>query len=224
MVDEISMPWPQDGDNLFIAGEDWYHNACLHFLPDSLDLYIMGYKEAGDRLVTSSMEDRSHQDALVFPIVFLYRQYLELSLKRLIREGNWLLGIPSKWGEVGYPTDGKSHNLLVLWKECKKVLELVGTNYAELKIADQDLKTIEDLLTQFSQQDPGSDASRFPTDKKNNPSLPNLRTINVRNLATVMAKIASFFDAIATAVSVYLDWKREMRQYEDSGGQHTDFS
>src|SRR5450755_373784 len=143
MVDEISMPWPQDGDNLFIAGEDWYHNACLHFLPDSLDLYITGYKEAGDRLVTSSMEDRSHQDALVFPIVFLYRQYLELSLKRLIREGIWLLGIPSS-GEVGYPTG--SHNLLELWKECKGILEQMGTKYAELKIADQDLKTIEALL------------------------------------------------------------------------------
>src|SRR5712691_2566119 len=128
MVDESSLPYPQKGDNLFVAGEDWYHNACLSFMSDSFGLYIMGYKEAGDRLVLSAMEDRSHLDFLVYPIVFLYRQYLELSLKYLVREGNRLLDFESG-SKTGFPG---SHRFETLWPECKAVLSKVGKKYPEL--------------------------------------------------------------------------------------------
>lgn len=214
MFYELQTPWPQDGDNLFIEGEDWYLNSCLHFLSDDLGLFITGYKEAADRLVKSIMEDRNDQDSLVYPILFLYRHYLELSLKRLIREGNRLLDNPSPWGDIGFPTDARSHNLLSLWDECKKILEQMGAKHADLKIPDQDLKAVSNLLAQFSQQDSISYAARYPTDKKNSPSFPNLDVINVRNLAEVMEKIAAFFDAENIAVSVHLDFKQEMRQNE----------
>ncbi len=84
MIDENASPWPQKGDKLFVEGDDWYYVACLNDKRDNLGLYIVGYKEAGDILVKNIIESRSHHDSLVFPIVFMYRHYLELRLKQLI--------------------------------------------------------------------------------------------------------------------------------------------
>lgn len=224
LSDEMSLPWLQSGDRLFIEGDDWYHNALLHFLvdkADELDLYIAGYKEGGDRLVRSIMEDRTHQDVLVYPTVFLYRQYLELNLKRLIREGNQLLENPSRWGEVGFPTDRQSHNLSRLWnEECIALVQTMGAEYEDMQISAQDLTAIGDLLEQFVEQDPYSYGFRYPTDSRNRPSFPDLHVINVRNLAEIMAKLAVFFDGAATAISVHWDFKREMRRYLDQEMGH----
>lgn len=208
MVNDSSIPWPQKGDKLFVAGTDWYHNACLNFVSDSFTLYIKGYKEAADKLVTFVMEDRSHLDFIVFPIIFLYRQFLELNLKYLAREGNRLLDVAPK-SKTGF---SGGHDLPFLWKECKAILLQIGSQYPELQISKDDLNVVGQLLTEFSQIDPGSDSSRYPVDRDNNPSIPHLDIINVRHLAEVMQKLATFFDAISSAISVYLDLKQDMER------------
>jgi hypothetical protein len=40
------------------------------------------------------VKERSRQDLLVYPVIFLYRQYFELAIKGLIRQGQALLGVP----------------------------------------------------------------------------------------------------------------------------------
>lgn len=236
MSDEMSVPWLQEGDQLFIEGDDWYHNALLHIFSrgegeanveqadaSELAVYIAGYKEAGDRLVQSVMEDRAHQDTLVYPTVLLYRQYLELSLKQLIREGNQLLRTPFKWGPVGFP---RGHNLLILWdKACIEIFRDMGTKYESLYIPDHDLAMVRNLLAQFVEQDPDSYAFRYPTDMNNEPSFPGLHVINVRNLAELMEKLSNFFDGAATAISVHWDLEQEVSRYgEIYGGESSDFS
>jgi hypothetical protein len=56
-----------------------------------LDLFAEGYKTAADILVKQVVEHSSHQDTLVYPIVFLYQQHIELRFKEIIREGLSLL-------------------------------------------------------------------------------------------------------------------------------------
>lgn len=194
---EDTIPFPQEGDQLFISGDDWYHNACLNVLHDNLDLYVTGYKEAGDRLVKSTMEDRSHQDALVFPTVFLYRQYIELRLKQLIYKGNQLLDMHSS-----FP---KHHHIDKLWQECKSILKLIDP-----QTTDQYFDALERCILEFANADPSSTAFRYHIDKKDHPSVPDLRYINVRNLAEVMARIDSFLDAVYMSISVSIDEKKEM--------------
>ena len=68
----------------FCGGElDRHNNACLGWLPDPTEAYILGFKSAADRLIKSLAEDRSLLDATIYPVVFLYRQYIELSLNCL---------------------------------------------------------------------------------------------------------------------------------------------
>lgn len=63
--------------------KEWYLNAQLHVTPDKWDTYAEGYKSAGDIAVQYVVENNWYQDFLVYPIVFLYRHYLELRLKEL---------------------------------------------------------------------------------------------------------------------------------------------
>jgi hypothetical protein len=87
------MPWPRKGDILFDAGSDWWHNACVGWSRDQWMGYAEGYKLAADLLVQHVVDTRSKQDFLVYPIVFLYRQALEVALKHLLLQGFQLL----KW-------------------------------------------------------------------------------------------------------------------------------
>ncbi|GAC19580.1 hypothetical protein [Paraglaciecola arctica] len=79
-------------NSLFSSGEDWQSNACVNCSHDSIGLYIDGYRQAADTLAHKVVESSRDQDILVYPIVFLFRQYIELQLKRIIRESN-------QWGQ-----------------------------------------------------------------------------------------------------------------------------
>jgi hypothetical protein len=206
-MDDFDLPWPQEGDELFLAGQDWWHNACLNYLSDDWELYVNGYKQAADALVEHVKQTRGDQDTLVFPIVFLYRQYLELRLKQLIRDGCQLFD-----QSASFP---KKHELDRLWAECRPILSKL-----ESPVPTSDLEAVDEAIAQFCAVDPTSQAFRYPTDKEENPSLPaDLRYINLRNLAEVMERIGSFFDAAAMVISVYLEQKREIeREYRDAFG------
>jgi hypothetical protein len=62
-------------------------NACLNWGGGLV--YALGYRTAADALIerVAGMD----QDALVYPIVFCYRQYLELLLKSRHRRGSEVL-------------------------------------------------------------------------------------------------------------------------------------
>jgi hypothetical protein len=78
---------PSLDDKLFVEAEDGWMNACLNWYHDPTELYIVGYKEAADSLVDSIANRKGSADSLIFPIVFLYRHYVEIRLKSLIHDG-----------------------------------------------------------------------------------------------------------------------------------------
>src|SRR5690349_3397478 len=103
---------------MFKPAEQWNENACLHYAPDGWLTYALGYKEAGDRLVKQLETDWRRQDLLVYPIVFLYRQYLELAIKGVIQQAQVLLGEPKD-----LPL---THQIDQLWTRCSALLERVS--------------------------------------------------------------------------------------------------
>lgn len=205
--DDKEMPWPKKGDTLFTASEDWWHNACLNYAGTDWGLYAKGYLQAGDVLVEHIKETHARQDFLVYPIVFLYRQYLELRLKQLIAYGQRILDNP--------PDFPKTHQLDKLWAICRVTLKKI-----EQTIPDQDLEAIDEAISQFCAVDPTSEGFRYPTNKEGQPSLPDeLKYINVRNLAEVMARVGSFFESATMMISYYRDLKIDMdNAYRDAYG------
>lgn len=159
------------------------------------DIYAAGYKDAADAVVGALAERKASFDSVVYPLVFLYRQGLELKLKLILPRARRLVGNEAV-------ADHK-HGLMPLWSELRRHLEQIS-----LHEGDQELPAIEDFIRQLDTVDPGSFAFRYPTTKKGEVSLPELRHINVRHLSEVMDSVFGMLDGIHS----YLG---EMDQHND---------
>ena len=177
---------------------DWYLNAQLHVTPEQWDTYAEGYKRAGDIIVQYVIDTHSYQDFLVYPIVFLYRQYLELRLKELFRVSSSLLA-----ESVGIAID---HNLLSLWRKVRPNIEQVWPD-SHMK---SHLDTVGDRLEELCSVDPGSGAFRYPEDKKGVPTLAGMKHINLRQLRDVIQGISNLLDGASLGMGEYLNAKHEM--------------
>lgn len=174
---------------------DCYLNACLHV---NWDVYAEGYKKGGDILVQYVIDNNWDQDFLVYPIVFLYRQYLELRVKELIHISSRLLD-----QNIDIPRD---HNLLSLWRKVSPNIEQVWPD-SQTK---SHLEAIEDRLKELCSIDPGSYAFRYPEDTKGAPTLAGMRHINLRWLKDVVQAISNILDGSSLGMGEYLNAKHEM--------------
>jgi HEPN domain-containing protein len=178
---------------LFMSDADWLNNACINQkVTHDLDLFAEGYKTAGDALVRNVVESCSHQDTLVYPIVFLYRQHIELRLKEIIREGLSLLDEGQD-----FP---KTHRLDRLWPTVKEIIEKLWP--------DEDVEQfgiIGHVVDEVSALDPESMSFRYPEDKCGNNPLSGLTHINLRHLSEMIDEVYNLLFGVSAAISEYRD-------------------
>ncbi len=132
------LPSQYKGDKLFKGDLDWWHNAVVDEWSHESDHDVIGYRKSADLLFDHVKRRPQDRHYLVFPIVFLSRQYLELRMKDILTGGYKLLGKKGK-----YPG---THNLCDLWSKCRPVLERY--------IASAQLKSMEKYIREFSKRDP----------------------------------------------------------------------
>jgi len=81
-------PYPKKDDALFKGDIDIYLNADISHWNKDLSGYAKGYKAAADFIVDGAIEGYRSFDFnvsyIVFPVVFLYRQYIERRLKEIV--------------------------------------------------------------------------------------------------------------------------------------------
>jgi hypothetical protein len=194
---------PSPEDKLFTTANDWHNNACLNWCHDGWSLYARGYKEAADILVERIEERNAGQDTLVYPIIFLYRQYLELEIKDTLRMARYLQGASDD-----LPTH---HRIADLWNELHRHLTAISPGDSV-----RELKEVARLIGEFSKIDPGSMAFRYPVDKTGSPSLRGITEINLRNVRDVIAKISLILSCANTHVHECLQFKLEQeREFMD---------
>lgn len=205
------LPLPQKGKKLFAPAPDWQHNACLGWMRESLlwDAQAEGFKLAAFQLVDDVVERRAHPiDVLVYPIVFLFRHYLELRLKELIIVSARLLDKPRE--VPGH------HDLTRLWAVVRPRIERV---WPEDSVREQ-LDAVEETLRGFCDVDPDSQAFRYPVDRAGKLSVTGLDHINVRHLKDVIAGVSSLLDSSSIGMGEYLNAKHEMlAEYRSEMGQ-----
>lgn len=177
---------------------DWYMNACLHISGGNWDIYAMGYKRAGDILVQYVADNNWGHDFLVYPIAFLYRQYLELRLKELIFVSSRLLDQDARIL--------KTHNLVSLWRQARPNIEAVWPD-SETK---GQLNAVEDRLKELCDIDSGSYAFRYPEDGKGTTTLTGMVHINLKQLRDVIQGISHILDGSSIGMGEYLNAKHEM--------------
>jgi hypothetical protein len=171
--------WPTEGDAPFTQSENWEQNAYIdRFGHGRIVMMMMGYKLAGDLMVAQVARDRH---VLVFPVVFNYRQFIELSLKFLIATYGHTVGIAAEWN---------THDLKSLWQTFSKVLDGYGHDDAEGTDA-----IVEEIILEFAKVDPGSFSYRYPVDTKGNPVPLAHQEIDLHRLADVMQGSMGIFPA-----------------------------
>jgi hypothetical protein len=151
--------------------------------------YADGYYEAAELLATAYNEETT-SPWVAYPILFLYRHYVELTLKSLIFEatasfktpsGNYTSELPKRMAD--------EHNLLKLWDI---FVGIVADNRRRPMI--DDTAPTRHVLAQFTELDPNSVNTRYGLQKDlATPSLQTVRTISVQNVRDLMAKMARDF-------------------------------
>jgi hypothetical protein len=174
---------------IFAPAADWWHNACLNYLPDQLCAYADGYKEAADAVVEHALEHQYHLDTFVYPILFLYRHHLELRLKELIQNGGFLLGRRTK-----VPRD---HRLDNLWAPCRRILEKAWPE------SRAELKSIDRCIREFSRVDPSSEAFRYSRTKCGKKTLEGITHVNLRYVRDVMAEVTGLLNGASIGIAEY---------------------
>lgn len=154
-----------------------------------LDIFATAYKTAADTLVGCVLEQGADADTLVYPIVFLYRHYLELRLKEILREGSLLLDEDRDFKEV--------HPLLDHWPFVKSIIQRVWAH--EPEDASDEMALVEDILTQFDAIDRQSMAFRYPG------LLPGVEEINLRQLSETIERAYYFLEGVSDAICAYRD-------------------
>jgi hypothetical protein len=188
--------WPQSADSLLTTGSDWETLASIGGADwDGFLLYAQSYKEAADIVVEQIESAGRRQDSIVYAIMFLYRHYIELMIKGLIRLGSMLEGSPPH-----YP---KGHIISELWRQCEPMLK------AAFPEGDKSAaKTVENCIMEMAQLDPSGEAWRFPEDKKERAIQHRISCLSLRNVRKVMDNMAGYLEGS-------YDGMDELLQYDD---------
>lgn len=191
---------PQPFVGPLVSGDaDWQFNACLDKFGASWTIYAHGYLEAARILVAHVGETKMWQDTLVYPIVFLFRQYVELTLKHLIVTTGELVNSEQSPGDK-HPLGPLWHRLAPLQTEMEARMSQVVLNHAEREEVGR-------ILGEFDALDVASYAFRYPVDNKGAPSLPtHLRHLNLRRFRDAMDRLAHLLDRLVTGADYFYDY------------------
>jgi hypothetical protein len=139
------------------------------------------------------------RNTLLYPIGFLYRQYVELALKEFILLGNKVVAQP-------YPLP-KRHDLGELWSLCKKI-----ARERRLPMSSADLAELDGAIHELNAFDPTSENFRYPVDKRGAPSSPGrFRNLSIRGLAKAMDRLAAHLRNLDGLLGADIDLEEEFR-------------
>jgi hypothetical protein len=185
---KLDFRWPQPGDRAFQRNQDWRANAPLEKGGQTrLVLMAEGYKMGADAMVREASGDSYRSAALVFPILFNYRHFIELSIKYTIATYGPTVGINPIWN---------GHELIPLWNTLLEVFDAYGTDDP-----DEADKIVGAIIEEFAKLDPRSINNRYPVDTRGNKIELTQEEVDLEALRGVMESVANFF----TGADGYLD-------------------
>jgi len=162
-------------------------------------------------LVSQSEESAHERPNLVWPIVFCYRQYIELALKDMIAAHG------SKVVPAIKP-DWVHHTLPPLWRSYKKLVEATLTETCVDEFPE--ITAVESCIGEFSRVDSGSSTFRYPTDTKGNQSKFPLSSIDLLHLRNVMESIYLFLTRQSQYWTVISTAWMPKRQHDNACSRH----
>jgi hypothetical protein len=187
-----NLNWPDKKKSLFSKRKDWWNFARIEItsMDEGLSIYSQAYKDAADRLVEHTQSDRTSLNFMVFPILFLYRHYIELALKEIILSASEYLEKEQKNTNI--------HTLSKLWEEAKKLIFEV-----DLEIPNDEIIAIENQILQFHKLDKSSETFRYPFDRQGNVFKNLSDYINIENVREIVDGLHAWCFGLVCVLSEY---------------------
>jgi len=184
---KFGIPTAEKGVPVFQPGND---ESCVATVYPSDDIRALGFKIAADKLVDMAAEEPGYADHLVYAVGYLYRTYIEVRLKTILESANQI-------SETDY-----HHNLEKLWEKVKPLLEISSQFFD-----NRELEAVEEKIQEFSKIDPLSDAFRYSRNKKGEPYLVKMKTVDLKYLKQGIDSLSTALEGGYTAI------------FEDSRGE-----
>ena len=190
-------------------GGDYYGQSVIGFGYNRSDMYIYinAYQESAKFLYNESIDIREEMNGNFFPLCYLYKNALELSLKDII-----LITYPRQGLEKIYK---EKHNVLKLWGCIEKDI-LKHANKSE---DDPYFIEIKDAIKKIHEFDANADRFRYPIGKKLNYYDAVKKKYHMENYNNFFNKLINFLSGMSAQISDHKDreaeQEMEMRSYYD---------
>jgi hypothetical protein len=193
--------WPKTGDSLFSGSGDWNAEAVLGvFDGNGLYEYATAYKDAADALVEGVLSHRLVADSTVYPVLYLYRHYVELILKGINHIGEQLHKTPNQSLE--------GHRIDDLWQTVRPQLEQAFPEAAKA-VTD----AVEKCIREWAEIDGSGEAFRYAGKRQSQgggQTLTRGRQVNLAHLREVMNGLSMFLDGSYDKMSELLRCQCDM--------------
>lgn len=198
------LPWPKPGTKAFAPPPDGERKfVFLDWPPYSHDpsYYADAFKLGADAVVRAAEQGAEHPDRYFYTAGFLYRHFIELSLKQCIQIGSEL--------HEDAQREPFGHNLQALWKDARRYIKLTWPEGPT-----EDLDAAEQIILEFDQVDHTNEEFRYPVTRDGRASLANApRHLDLNNLKSRMDEMSSFFMGAMLGMDHELEVKRDYEAY-----------
>jgi hypothetical protein len=216
---ELAEWLPHSGDQLFVETPTAARVDCLGYSGPGVprravgrfNLYQSAFLEAGDRIV-KSCEGYPIDDTMIYPIMFLYRHHLELSLKGVIYSCRTSLSdLTPDEVERKKAKLVDMHGLQRLW-------ELLNSIYPQCNdwaAADDPNapEAFKNLIVEFDDHDPNGQAARYSEFRDGSQTLIKLRSVDLQILKSSVHKMSQYLAAILEDMYQRDEWRSEVESW-----------
>ncbi len=194
------MPRKRRESPLLGPGDNWQMNACLNYGIDGWLVYELGYRKAAEVLTAFVQETASHQDGLIFPVIFLWRHHLELKLKSISRAASVLVG--RDWQPAN------EHDLSQLFTSTHALLKDVFAEF-DHRVPASEMNDLRKAFAALKTIDSQSMTFRYPEDLGQQAHLEGVRYINYDRVTAFFTPVADALDNLELALDVFEDWRQD---------------
>ncbi len=177
---------------------------------DDLGAFALGYREAANILAQRMAAARGYADYDGYPILFMYRHALELSLKAIVYRGAKLVGLISE-EHIDVKQLFERHDLTRLLPAIKSIFDQLGSDFEGSGLESYD--DFADLIRSIDSIDSGSYTFRYPIDRTGEANLPHHFVVNVLEFAQGMDTLLQFLDGAKTAIDE--QWQAEQEAHHE---------
>lgn len=187
--------------HLIIEGGHYYQQSVVgyKYSQHAFYPYYSSYEEVGNFLKGVIMAEKKAN--LFMPMCYLYRNAVELGLKRLIIEDSHIDN--SKALKI---VRKKKHSILGLWNSIADEIK----EYANAPEDDTTLNDSQRYIQTFHNFDQSSDLFRYPCNKNMEPYFLDEKKFDIENVASCFEELCNFLDGVDGMLSVVQAYEAEM--------------